>query len=58
MTIQRPVECDYGERQQSVNDFLSYTFGNEWITLSHPSKVEGLVVLIGKENSDTLVTPS
>jgi len=58
LTIQWLLGCVYGECQWSVNDFPSYTFGNQRAASSHPSKVKVLVVVIGKMDSDTLVTSS
>jgi hypothetical protein len=40
LSVQRLFQCDYCECQQSVNDFLSYTFSNQWAALSHPSKAD------------------
>jgi len=58
LMVQQLLGCVYGERQCSVNDFLSYTFSNQRATTSDPSKVKVLVVLIGKKESDMLVTLS
>jgi len=40
---QRLFRCDLSERQQSVNDLQSYTFGTQLAGLSHHSKVNVLV---------------
>jgi len=58
LTVQWLLGCGHGERQWSVNDFLTYTFGIQRATSSHPSKVKIFVVSIDKKESETLVTPS
>jgi len=53
--VQRLFRCDYCDRQQSVNDFDSYTFGNHWAALAHTAKVNVLVGVIVKKTNDTLI---
>ena len=49
--------CDQSERQQSVNDLQSYTFGNQLAGLSYHSKVNVLVgVKVKKANYMLVVT--
>jgi len=46
---QRPLRCDSIERQQSVNDLQSYTFGNQLAGSSYHSKVNALVGVKAKK---------
>ena len=58
LSVQRLFRCDSCEHQQSVNDFKSYTFGNQWAALSHPAKLIVLVGVIAKKANDMLVATS
>jgi len=57
-SVQRQFRCDKCERQQSVNDFKSYRFGNQWAALSYCSKVNVQVgVIVKKANHRSLPHP-
>jgi len=58
LSVQRLFRWHSCERQQSVNDFWSYTFANQWTALSHLSTVNVLVRIIVKKTNETLVTTS
>jgi len=58
LSVQRLFQCDQCERQQSVNDFESYTLNNQWAVLSHCSKADVEVGVIAKKVNDTLVATS
>jgi hypothetical protein len=55
---QRLFQCDQSERQQSVNDLQSYTFGNQLVGLTSHSKVNVLVGVKGKKTNYMLVATS
>jgi len=50
--------CDQSERQQSVNDSQSYTFGNQLAGLSYHSKVNVFVGVKAKKTNYMLVATS
>jgi hypothetical protein len=58
LSVQRLSECDECEHQQSVTDFKSYTFGNQWSALSHPAIINVSVGSIAKKANDSVVCTS
>ena len=58
LSVQWLLVCHYGARQQSVNNFLSCIFGTQTATWAHPSKVIVWPIVIGRNESDTLVALS
>jgi hypothetical protein len=49
LTVQRLFRCDQCERQPSVNDVKSYTFGNQWAAFPHSSIINISVAVIAKK---------
>jgi len=57
LSVRRLFGCDLCQRQQSVNDFQSYTFDNQMAPLDAPSMVNVLVRVTAAKTNATLVAP-